>query len=192
MTWLPNQLLLAAAAWPAPMPVLVQAFEQDFVASTPLFQSMEVKHNPRINTLGGVSETLWHIITHEDCVFNPKTRRKTLERVFDVQRARRLPWCRALIENNAQPEIQQWEKLEGNGQTRTYIRVPAHNYVVILQSRIHKATLQTEWLLITAFHINHQGKRDDFDREYLAHQALSAGIKKAPHDGALALSTRGR
>ena len=188
--WLPAELLLAAAAWPAPVSVLQPVFHADFVQMPPLFDGHAVGHNPRQHPAYGITETLWHIISKDDFVFDARLRRKVKQRVFDTARAKKLPWCKPVISQADAGNVSDvciWEKLEDHGRTRIYCWLKAQDYIVILERQVN-AQGNRSLLLITAFYVDYAQKRQEFE---VAYQTFLDN-KKAPHSEALAPSTHGR
>jgi hypothetical protein len=195
--WLPAELLLAAAAWPAPLGALQAVFEADFVQTPPSYNGLTVGHNPRLHPEYAVAQTLWHIISKDDFVFNPRLHRRVKQRVFDAVRAKKLPWCKPVIvqaDAGNLSDVCIWEKLEAHGRTRIYCWLKVCDYLVILERYVNQQG-GASLLLITAFYVDYAKKREELDlayQHYLANNLNHLTHKKAPHNGALTPSTHGR
>lgn len=75
-------------------------------------------------------------------------------RVMDYDRANKLPWVRAILDNYKQPEvIAFWaENIKGD---RLYLWLEEHDFVVILSPLVGKsASLSSESIIVTAYSID--------------------------------------
>jgi hypothetical protein len=122
--------------------------------------------------------------------FDTRLHRRVKQRVFDLAKAKKLPWCKPVIAKSAlgtTTNICVWEKLEGHGRVRIYCWLKSHDYIVILE-RYTNGQSKTSLLLITAFYVDYAKKREEFEQAY----QLYTDNKKAPHNEALTPSTHGR
>lgn len=131
---------------------LYQVFERDFTYGRPKFEGRPVWWNrTEVSTpYGDLRHTLWHLISRED--------QKTKIRHFDIERARRLSWCVAIIKNSSSSEIKVWERPDPSGDPKTYLWLDEHDYVVILQklSRGDKGEIA---FLVTGFYVDSYKKK---------------------------------
>lgn len=92
-----------------------------------------------------------------------RTKRK--ERVPDFRRAERLAWCRAVILNSADPRVLCWQHEEEFGQTREYLWLKEHDYVVILRPW-NTRKFGTVWMITTACHLDCSNSKENLQLKY--------------------------
>ncbi len=100
-------------------------------------------------------EGFWHLITREF--------QNAGNRQFDPQRAKRLPWCRACIENCTDTPILFWD-YKVRKRIETYIWLKDFDYVLILKKLIK--SWGTAYFLITAYHVDGNSRRRSLMRKY--------------------------
>ena len=93
-----------------------------------------------------------HLVTRD----NPKYG----SRGMDIERAKRLLWCPAVIEHSTDPKILNFDYKEADGNIRTYLYLEPYNldYLVILQklNRTHEA------MIVSAYFIDIEYKRRSY------------------------------
>lgn len=152
--WLPPPL--DHFTWPDTLDELFEVFKTDFINGKPRFngkpiwwdQKCEDDHRP---------EGFWHITTRED--------RKSGDRLSDPPRAKRMSWCRAVIDNPGPPDVLMFDYEEGNGKIRTYLWLHEYDYVVILGKTMRRGQ-QRAYFLITAFCIDGSYTKRKMQKKY--------------------------
>ncbi len=140
--WLPDMLSIGGE--PSQIfKMLYQIFCRDFKDSTCLFRTYPVWYDRRILD-GKYEEGFWHLITKED--------KETGERLLDLRRAERLPWCGSSIHNSYDPILKVWNYLEGKNRINTYIWLEKFDYVIILQRKEQR--IGTVYFIVTAYHVD--------------------------------------
>jgi hypothetical protein len=102
-------------------------------------------------------KSFWHLVKHSMKWGN--------DGVYDISRAKRLPWVRDVVCSCPNSQITEFNYLEGSGFIHRYLWVKSVKYVVILKSLpMNKAT--REFLLVTAFEIDFAQKEKDLESKY--------------------------
>lgn len=136
--------------WFAVCAALYAVYERDLCKRLQ-HQGVPVLRDTRILPDGdGKEEGFWHLITAED--------RSIGDRLFDPERACRLPWVGPLVVSPARSEVVVFDYEEGKRQLRRYIWLKEHDFVVILEHRGKRL------FLVTAFHVSFDGKRRQLAR----------------------------
>lgn len=165
--WLPA-VIAYAGDWTRFVGALYSVFTRDFKGQWPRFRAAPVWHDRRLLPDGdGKEEGFWHLVTKDQWVWNPRTRRKEKERLPELNRARRLPWARPIIEHESDASIQSWdfdEATKWGMVVRTYIWLKRHDYVVILERQ--QKDKGYIFMLITSFFVTHEGKRRDLESRH--------------------------
>jgi hypothetical protein len=152
--WLPHTVNVNGQ-WDKILAMLYHIFETDFLINQPDFEGREVWIDDR--KLDGVyEEGFWHLIT--------KGNTEIGDRLFDIPRAERLPWCAPTIDNSTDSGVRVWDYREGSGRLRTYLWLVNWDYVVILEKR-HKRKGEIAHL-ITAYHVGGASTRKSLQRKY--------------------------
>lgn len=99
-------------------------------------------------------EAFWHLITKGD--------RST--RIPDFARARRLSWCRAIIDNAASKEVLVFAEPVDARTERHYLWLDAADHIVILEKT--ERTRGPVFVLLTAYCIEGESSRRKFRRKY--------------------------
>ena len=102
-------------------------------------------------------KVFWHLVTKMD--------RRRGKRLLDTLRARRLPWCKALIIHSDDPAVRSWDYREAHGQVHTYFWLENWDYVVILEFSDTDAAGPV-YLLVTAYHVDYESERRDLRKKY--------------------------
>lgn len=148
--WLPDMLNLDGE-WSIILDKLFEIFNRDFTNSKPRYNDLPIWWNRR-KIDDDKDEGFWHLITNDE-----KTVHNKIDRIPDYDRARRLPWCRAVIENAHDTYVTIFEYLEGQVKNnkpdiRTYLWLKDWDYVVILA----KNTKPIEhYYIVTTFYLNY-------------------------------------
>ena len=166
--WLPDPILFEGD-WDSFVRVLYVIFESDFKHGHPWYQNCPIWHDRRVEhgDRYGYEEGFWHLVTRDEWVWNPATRRKEKNRLPELKRAARLPWAKPTIDNDFMPEVLTWnfEQDTRRGMViRSYIWLKEHDFVVILERQAKRRG--DIFMLITSFHVDHGGKRIDLESRY--------------------------
>ena len=163
--WLPP-FLPFDGDWPVFVRALYIVFEKDFKRRWPRFRTCPVWHDRRVFD-DGREEGFWHLITRDQMVYNPQTRRNEKQRLPELDRAGRLPWAKPIIENETAAEMLAWDFDETTKRgiaVRTYVWLKDHDYVVVLE-RLQKSKGDV-FMPITSFYLKFEGKRRDLQSRY--------------------------
>jgi hypothetical protein len=143
--------------------IAIQYYEGDFISRRCQFEGSEVIVETEIDPGEIYPRTFIHLITKE-------LRPGMDDREYDVERTKRIPWCRLVIENSTDSEVTQFDFDHGRAKgIRTYLWVRAYNYAVVLQKKKerrgtdgnNKKTTQ----LITAYLLDEKGL-ETIERRY--------------------------
>ena len=166
--WLPG-LIPFPGDWNAFVRALHVVFRRDFIDSKPRFRRCPVWHDRRVDRSDThcYEEGFWHLVTRDEWVFDPRTRKKEKQRLPDIIRAEHLPWARPTIEHHADPTMLVWdfeEESRRGSAMRTYVWLKELDYVVVMERQPHPRG--DIYMLITAFDVTHEGKRRDLTSRY--------------------------
>ena len=111
-------------------------------------------------------KVFWHLISREEKEIyweNGITKFRLLGRYPDYRRAERIGWVKEILENHTHEKIKLFYHRESNKKRdiRLYLWAYEEDFVVILQ-KLGKSSS----FLVTSFYIDHQGKRDDYQKRY--------------------------
>lgn len=166
--WLPPHIPFGGD-WDTFVKALYIVFDKDFKKVWPRFRTCPVWHDHRIESGDryGFEEGFWHLVSRDEWVWNPKSRRKEKDRLPEFDRAGRLPWARPIIDHEAAVEMLTWDfdQDTNRGTTvRTYVWLKDHDYVVILERQPkQKGDI---FMLVTSFFVNFESKRRDLQSRY--------------------------
>jgi hypothetical protein len=165
--WLPPAIGFAGD-WKAFVTALYAVFSQDFKDTWPRFRTRPVWHDRRVFPDGdGKEEGFWHLVTCDQWVWNPETRKSEKERLPELDRAGRIPWARPIVEHDTDTAVQVWDfedETKWGRVVRTYVWLKAQDYVVILERQ--KREKGDIFQLVTSFYIDYPGKRRDLESRY--------------------------
>ena len=166
--WLPDHVPFAGD-WDAFVRTLYAIFESDFKHGRPRFQARPIWHDQCINRADSYrfEEAFWHLVTRDQWLYNPKTRRKEKERLPELDRAARLPWAKPITDNAATKEVLVWEfedETRSGKIARTYLWLQEFHYVVILERQ--PKSKGDIFMLITSFYVDVPAKRKDLESRY--------------------------
>jgi len=145
---------------------LYAIFHRDFIAND-TYLAEQIYINPRRYKKDEDKEIdFWHLITREqkEKVWqNRKPVWKTIGRYPDYRRAERLEWVKQILINHTDQAIKLFYHRETNKKRdiRLYLWAYDHDFVVILQKLGN-----TESFLVTSFYIDHNAKRQDYQKRY--------------------------
>ncbi len=165
--WLPPHIPFTGD-WSAFVTALYAVFSRDFKATFPWFQGRPVWHDRRVLSDGdGKEEGFWHLVTRDEWVWDARLRKKTKERLPELDRAGRVPWARPIIEHPGDPQVLVWEfeaETKFGPALRTYVWLQSCDYVVILERQAKERG--DIYQLITSFYVDYPGKRVDLLSRY--------------------------
>lgn len=152
--WLPLPLNLTGSSLANDYKSLYHVFEQDFISSPlPVVDGCRVVVNNVLDRsiMGGIyAYGFTHLVTHG-----------AGERYIDYDRATKLPWVRAVLDNYNAPEVTAFYMKQVSGET-LYLWLVDFDFVVILRPLKSKKEREnpTKKIIVTAYHVNSYGKRD--------------------------------
>lgn len=144
---------------------LYSFFHRDFVA-TPVRLNGQIHIDPQSYKMDeGKENSFWHLTSRKQS-WPIKEGNRTIikeERLPDFRRAERIEWVRQIITNHANAAIRCFYHRESNKkrEIRLYLWAYADDFVVIMQKLGRSSAF-----LVTSFYIDHQGKRDDYERRH--------------------------
>jgi len=153
--FLPLKLNLSGKSWEDILNEIYTAFERDFKLHKVQHFDTDVDFDRRILPDGQEKEEgFWHIVERED--------KDLQDRSFDIERAERLPWIRAILESDENEDVLVFDYDHGakDKGIRRYVWLKKHDFVVILKAK------EEIFYLITAFYIDSKWKRKDFQDKY--------------------------
>jgi hypothetical protein len=152
--WLPNRIDTYYGSdieWEKLVAQLYKIFELDFIHQKCQFEEKLVKvDNRKIES--PYEEGFWHLITRDN--------KETSDRLFDKERASRLPWCKPTIEHSYDDVVCFWNYVEGNNRINTYIWLTNLDYLIILQRR------KNVCFLVTAYYVDGDASRRSLRKKY--------------------------
>lgn len=166
--WLPNSISFEGD-WDSFVRTLYAIFEADFKHGNPRYQNRPIWYDRRIEAGDQYKfeEGFWHLVTRDEWVWNPATRRKEKDRLPELERAARLPWAKPTIDNDSMPEVLTWDFKQDTRRgmvIRSYVWLKEHDFVVILERQEKRRG--DVFMLITSFHVDYEGKRIDLKSRY--------------------------
>lgn len=155
-SWLPEMVPLDGQ-WQEIRDRLYLIFEYSFKKHRKTLWTLPVWWNQKILPDGkGLEEGFWHLVGREDKVVN--------ERLFDPERAKRLSYSGAVIENADAPEVRAWHYRVSGKQLRAFLWLVDWDYVLILERR--NIGERIVYFLITAYHVDGDSTRHGLERKY--------------------------
>jgi len=131
-------------------------FVSDFKKDKPELNGLQIWWDRRILKNDIYEEGFWHLITRID--------NKIKDRLFDPERAKRLPWCNPIIVNFQDEMVKFWDYKESDGRLRTYLWLEDFDYAVVLEKRAQR--FGNVYFLITAFYVDGSSKRKNLRKKY--------------------------
>jgi hypothetical protein len=161
MDWLPK-LICCDGNWDEVEHGLYAKFKSDFLDRQASFKGLAVK----LRFIEGDPEKripFWHLIS--ECGEGDSEE----ERIPDFRRCERIGWIRAIVDHANDPNLMIWEQ-QRNGKINIAVALPDFSYVVFLASRKPK-TGPVYVILLTAYFVQREKKREKYRREYEEFQA---------------------
>jgi len=149
--WLPPLIDIRVSHMSQIEPFLESIFINEFVNKKIIYLDYPVIINkPEDPTYSG--KVFQHLITRDNY--------RNEGRGIDMERAKRLLWCPALISNSKDPSVLSFDYLEADGNIRTYLYLKPYklDYLVILQ-KIEKTH---EVAIVSAYYIDVDYKRRSY------------------------------
>ena len=149
---------------------LYQIFHRDFVAQrTQLAGTIWI--DPQSHRLeDGKEQTFWHLTSRKDTYSKKEGGRivTVTERLPDFRRSERLEWVKLILDNYSDSSVRCFYHQESNAKrdVRLYLWAHQHDFVVILQKLGRSSSF-----LVTSFHVDHQRKREEYQRRYIGYKA---------------------
>lgn len=161
--WLPPKLVLNGSSIDNDYKKLYEVFERDFINSpAAVVEGLKVTFRREIDQLtaeGQYIHGFTHLVTHGYG-----------ERFIDYERAEKLPWVRAVLDNYTEPEVSAFYLMQSNGE-RLYLWLTEQDFVVILRN-IRSRGKQRSKLLVTAYHLHSSSRRDMQRRQGRSHKIV--------------------
>ena len=153
--WLPSPLPLAGSSYQNDIATLHALFVRDFINSTPA-----VIEGCRVIVDNHTDPTWNHEYTYG---FTHMITRGENERHFDYDRAKKLPWVRAILDNYTEPEVTAFWYRKPKAD-RLYLWLQEHDFVVILTPLVGKrASSTSDRIIVTAYNID-SGRHYEFEK----------------------------
>lgn len=150
--WLPPQLRLTGMSYQNNLDALYQVYERDFITSSPVLVDgcrVIVDNRPDSTWNDIYTYGFTHIITRGD-----------EHRGLDFDRAKKLPWVRAVLENYTEPEVTAFWYSKPKGD-RLYLWLQDHDFVVILTPLVGKrAASKGDRIIVTAYSVDSHRRYD--------------------------------
>jgi hypothetical protein len=157
-TWLPslyNFEVIKSEDWYDIEETLFSIFYHDFIERICFYESLVMIIDRSIDPRSGLERTYWKLISKRNS-------RDMWDRYQDFDRARRLPWCRPVIEYHSDKlNLLEWDYLENNDKVRTYIWLKNLDYIVIIEKKKEKFAI-----LISAHYIDGEGSRNKYQTKF--------------------------
>ncbi|MCK4504354.1 MAG: hypothetical protein KAW14_01955 [Candidatus Aegiribacteria sp.] len=119
----------------------------------------------------GKEKLFWHLTSRKPEAEKVPRRKKKFqrkgilregaEREPDLRRCERLSWVNPIICNCHEPDVLDWDYIEGNRVRKTYLWLKDYSFMVIL-----KCYPDRRRRLITSFYIDSDWTQEDFERKY--------------------------
>jgi len=145
---------------------LYEFFRRDFIESRTLLANT-IWINPKsYDKEDGKEKVFWHLTSRDEKerVWNGKQFVwNSIGRYLDYGRASRIEWVKQILLNHNSDQIKLFYHRESNTKRdiRLYLWAFNFDFVVILQ-KLGKSSS----FLVTSFYIDHQGKRNDYEKRY--------------------------
>jgi len=148
--WLPS-LIPLDGKWEERVVELYATYQEIFFTGSCRYDGKPV-HVGTKKTDPPYEDSFWHLISRDD--------KHSGDRLPDFDRARRLLWIPAVLNNSNDNHVLAWDFQEAGGTIRRYIWLKEFDFVLIL---IDKGYV---WILITAFFISSNWSRKNFEEKY--------------------------
>ena len=148
--WLPNPLDLDGN-WERREKELYRLYREIFFEKGCFYQGKPVHVRTKISD-PPFEDSFWHLITRED--------KHSGDRMPDFLRASRLHWIPAILENSSEASVLTWEMERKKGQIRRYVWLKDLDFIIVLFDS------GPVWILFTAFYVDTEWSRRNFERDY--------------------------
>lgn len=149
--WLPSQLVLNGHKVADDYSALYSVYRRDFIDGTKIIVDGDIVVVNEF--LDPATDKLYtHGFTH--LVTTGKD-----SRAIDYDRAAKLPWVRAILENYLAPEVTTFWVNQPKGST-LYFWLTDNDFVVVLRRlKSKKERVIGNKIIVTSFHVHHNGRR---------------------------------
>jgi hypothetical protein len=130
---------------------LYDVFRQQIRNGALTYRGNVVWHFPEVSD--GREEVFWHLTSRED--------KTTGDRLPDLRRCERITWVRPLVHACPHADVLDWDYVEGDGTTKTYLWLPDDDFLVIL-----KKYPDGRRRLVTSFWVEYEHKRRELRKKY--------------------------
>jgi hypothetical protein len=148
--WLPNELELLGSSIDDDYAKLFEVFERDFVKAAPATVDGDiVTYNTKLDSATDDKYPLGftHLVTEGKN-----------DRHIDFDRAKKLPWVRAVLENYTADDVKAFWVEQAKGET-LYLWLHEHDFVVVLRKFKSKKERRKKKIIVTAFHVYGYNRR---------------------------------
>lgn len=152
--WLPA-MVQVDGVWDEVVESLYDIFRTDIKESKPRLNASPVWWDRTMLQGEKYEEGFWHLIS--------KDYKDAKERLPDLRRTERLPWCRACIDNFRDVAVLFWD-YKVSGRTETYIWLKDHDYVVIFKKLTKNFGIV--FFLLTAYYVEGESTRRRLRKKY--------------------------
>jgi len=151
MDWLPELILLEHhdGAWEPFIEAVYRAYCDDWVFGPRAYFSGQVIRCRQSPSYVGKEYAFWHLTSRDE----------EGDRVPDLRRCERVRWPRAIMTMTSSDDVRVWESSRP-GNMRFLIALKDFSYVIVLGSR------NGYYLLVTAYHVEHEHRRKKLAKEY--------------------------
>jgi len=158
-SWLPP-VVDCNGVWREVVAALYAIFMRDFTNGRPSFRGRPIWWDRRRDPGDSYEIGFWHLISRDDL--------QTGDRLPDFRRAERLPWCRPVLDHEADQAVLVWNADRGGGDVRTYLWLRDLDYVVVLQRRAlrNRGVGRSVMFLVTAYHVDGDRTRKQLEGSY--------------------------
>ncbi len=157
--WLPPQLRLAGNSLQRNLDELHEVYRRDFMdAAASIVDGSAVyvnTHADKSRWGGKYTHGFTHMIT-----------RGKKDRAIDYDRARKLPWVKAILDNYTEPEVTGFWSSTPEGD-KLFLWLQGLDFVVIICPKDSKTiAMGQKRVIITAYHIDKRWMRGDLQKKY--------------------------
>lgn len=161
-SWLPGLFCLndCQGDWEAYLEKIYEYYLEDFIRNRPIFNNQRIgaRRHPQVE---GKDACFWHLISEG---------REETERIPELRRCERIRWPKPIIQECITRSLMIWETKRGTD-TRMLISLEDFSYLVVIAKR------RDYFLLITAFPIDRENRREKIRKEYKDYKT-KAGIAR--------------
>ena len=155
-SWLPPQIPLNGGNVRDDYEKLFEVFKRDFIdKDPPHIDGRRILYDTHINSIYSVEQYPYgftHMVTTSGV-------NSYIVRTIDIERAKKLPWARAIIENYTDPEVRTFWATRPDGTTSLYLWLYNFDYIIIMREMRNNPSN----IIVTAYHV-HSEKRRTFQR----------------------------